>query len=309
MPLVYLNGEFFEDASKARVSAFDAGLQHAVGLFETMLGVGPREAGGDPRIHRLAEHLVRLADSVEQLGLAQTFHAEPLADLLIEALRRWGMTGPESRARVRLTVTGGDLNLLSSGHAAAHRPTIMIVVQEPTPYPAEMFERGVGVVLADVRLNPLDPFEGHKTLNFWRRLSAMQAAAARGAAEALFFQVTNHLAGGAVSNAFVVKGGRLLTPIARGEETERAGGGAALASPVLPGITRLAMIENASEMGIEVEKRMLTIDDVLTADEVFLTNSSFGVLPVVRVERNQIGTGEPGEVTKRLRNAWLAEMR
>ena len=64
----------------------------------------------------------------------------------------------------------------------------MIVVQPATEYPAEMFERGVMAVIADMRVNPLDPMSGHKTLNYWGRLRELQAAAAKRAGEAIVFR-------------------------------------------------------------------------------------------------------------------------
>jgi branched-subunit amino acid aminotransferase/4-amino-4-deoxychorismate lyase len=189
-------------------------------------------------------------------------------------------------------------------------PTVMIAATAATDYPAEMFDRGVRVVIADWRVNPLDPMAGHKTLNYWGRLRELRSAAEKKAGEALVFQVTNHLAGGCVSNAWVVKGGTLLTPIARGEEaggtpvSQGGTGKVVLPSPVLPGVTRKWVMEWAEERGIAVVKRMLTIDDVLGADEVFLTNSGFGVLPVVAVEKEPLGDGAVGELTRAARGAW-----
>lgn len=303
MTLIYLNGKYLAP-DDAFVSAFDAGLQHGVGVFETMLGVGPAEAGGAPRVHRPVEHLERLAESVTSLGLAEAFDAAPVGELLLETLRRSGLCeNPGSRARIRLTVTGGDLNMLDRSGTNAQRPTLMIVVQpSPTP-PEEMFQRGVTVTVADLKLNPLDPFQSHKTLNYWPRLHALNQASAKGAAEALLFQVSNHLAGGCVSSVFLVKDAELFAPIARGEEPQ---GG--LPSPVLPGITRMACIQNAEAAGVKVHKRMLTIDDLLAADEVMLTSSTIGVLPVVRVEGHQVGDAKPGPMTRTLREAWLGEL-
>lgn len=290
---VWLNGSWCR-REDARISAFDAGFQHGVGLFETMLA---RNGG----VFRLADHLARLETSARELGLSERIRREPLAEAVLATLERSG----RSEARIRLTLSGGDLNLLApDGGGRTHDPTILIAAQPPTRYPEELFARGVRVVIADARVNPLDPTAGHKALWYWPRLSALQAAAAVGASEALWFSVTNHLACGCVSNAFVVREGRLLTPIARGEEPTGA-----LRAPVLPGITRAAIIALAEEAGIAVERRMLTIDDVLGAEELFLTNSSWGVLPVVGVERAAIGSGVgsdgPGPITRRLRAAWL----
>lgn len=303
MPHVWLNGRFvpLEDA---KVSAFDAGLQHGVGLFETMLA-------RDGRVLHLDRHLNRLDNSARALRLTESLHLDPLREAVEMTLAKNDL----AEARIRLTLTGGDLNLLTreaGKRANATQPTILIHAQPPTQYPAEMFEKGVLVTIADARLNPLDPFAGHKTLSYWPRLSALQEAARKGAGEAIWFTVSNHLAGGSVSNIFLVKGGALLTPIVRGEEEEVAGagfaasGGVRLPSPVLPGITREWILGEADDLGIHIARRMLDIDDLLNANEVFLTNSSWGVLPVVQVERAKIGPGAIGEVTKQLRERWLA---
>ncbi len=302
MTSVFLNGELL-DRDDARVSAFDAGLQHGVGLFETMDATGPGDPGCDPgmvRVRRLDEHLERLCSSAAELGLSDDLRSGPLGEAVRLVVARPGL----ARARVRLTLTGGDLNLLQTTGRSGHTPTVLIQVQPATAYPDEMFERGVGVTIADARANPLDPTAGHKTLNYWQRLRELQRAAGKGAGEALMFQVTNHVCGGCVSNLFAVKDGTLVTPIARGEEASEDGK-VAMPSPVLPGITRAEVIEIASGQGVGCARRMLTIDDVLDADEVFLTNSSWGVLPAVRVEAEAIGDGAVGELTRSLREAWV----
>lgn len=311
MATVFLNGTFVE-ASNARISAFDAGFQHAVGLFETMLAV--RASDGEPRIVSLGEHLDRLIASARELGLAENLRRDPLGEAVLATVARSELTRRAGRARVRLTITGGDLNLLTRPTDPASPvppradPTVMIVAQPATEYPDAMFERGVAATIADLRINPLDPLEAHKTLSYWRRLRELQVAASKRAGEALVFQISNHLAGGCVSNAFIVKDAKLITPIARAEEKEVAGGGVTVPSPVLPGVTRRAIINWAEENGIPCERRMISITDVLGADELFLTNSSWGVLPVVRVERENIASGSPGPLTARIRSWWLSEL-
>lgn len=303
MPGVFINGRFV-DRGDATVSAFDAGVQHGVGLFETMFA----GAGGVLHLH---EHVDRLVGSARALGLSTTLRAAALE----EAVRRTAeRAGPHGRWRLRLTITGGDLNLLERGAGnTGHDPTVLISATPATHYPAEMFERGVGVVVADLRVNPLDPLAGHKTLSYWGRLRELQNAAGKRAGEALVFQVTNHLAGGCVSNAMLVKAGTLVTPIARGEEDEVARGdeeaterrsGAVLPSPVLPGIVRRWAMDWARGAGIDVQRRLVRIEDVLAADELMLTNSSWGVLPVVKVEAEAIGDGVVGPITRKLCAAW-----
>lgn len=319
MPTVFLNGEFVERDS-ALVSAFDAGLQHGVGLFETLTAC--RRSGGGVEALHLNEHVARLAESARSLGLSESIRTGALGEAIERTLEKAAADMASApKFRVRLTITGGDLNLLEQGRAGDSRergqePTVLIVASPATPYPREMFERGVAAMVADWKANPLDATQGHKTLNYWPRLRELQRAATQRASEAIVFQVTNHICGGCVSNVLVVKDGVLKTPIARGEEHEVASGdaqpddaarereGAVLPSPVLPGITRRWVMDWALAEGVEMERRMLTIHDLLEADEVLLTNSSWGVLPVVRVEAEKIGDAAVGELGKRLVRAW-----
>ena len=162
----------------------------------------------------------------------------------------------------------------------------------PTQYDPKYFDDGVLVTIAGPMANPFDPMAGHKTLNYWPRLRALRQSATAGASETILLNITNHLACGAISNVFIIKNDTLLTPFARGEEVEGA-----LPAPVLP---------LADQVKLKVERKMLTVDDLLDADEAFLTNSSWPLLPINRVEQKLIGgDGKVGEHTKALRAALL----
>lgn len=285
---VWLNGHFVT-RDEARVSVFDAGFQHGVGLFETLLV-------RNGNVFRPDRHVARLGESARHLLLTERLKRDALIDAIEQTVQRNELT----EARVRLTLTGGDLNLLQSQSASAVDPTILIVAQPPTQYPDAFFDEGVRVTIADGRDNPFHPMAGHKTLNYWPRIRALQIAAGAGAGEAMWFTVSNHLASGCVSNVFLVKDGTMFTPIAHGEEQQGA-----VPSSVLPGITREAVIELAQQQDVTCLKRMLDINDLLGADEVFLTNSSWGVLPVIGVEKEDIGDGNVGGLTRTLRDAWL----
>lgn len=329
--VVFLNGAFFGTSdvgdplpplADARVSCFDAGLQHAVGLFETMIGgvhrqgvEGSRSQGEsiETWVIQLDEHLQRLDESARNLGLSDQLRIGALGQAVVETVSRSGL----ARARVRLTISGGDLSMLAAARGAAAGgsggqprqvdPTVLIVAQPATEYPASMYEQGVNITLCDARANPLGGGEGHKTLNYWWRLRELQQASAKGAGEGLVLSVTNHVCGGCVSNILLVKGDSLLTPIARGEELEVAGSKATvLPSPVLPGVTRRWALDRADRLGLKARRQMLSLQDVLEADEVILTNSSWGVLPVRQVEGREIGSGTPGPIAAKLRAEWLA---
>ncbi len=287
---VWLDGQFV-DPDTASISVFDAGIQHGVGLFETMSAI-------NGRIYHLQEHLERLEASARELRLTETLHTGPLAEAITNSLAESGL----AEARIRLTLTGGNLNLLQQSRTGPIAPTIFIVVQPATKYPDGFFTRGVTAMVADARMNPFDPTAGHKTLNYWSNLQALQMAASKKCAEAIWLSVSNHVMSGSVSNLFVVKDGALLTPLARGEEPK---GG--IPSPVSPGITRSAVIDFAQNRNIEVRKQMLDVSAILDADELFLTNSSWGILPVVAVEASIVSEGTVGDITATLREVWLQD--
>jgi len=352
MATAFLNGEFVELAD-AKVSALDAGLQHGVGVFDTMLGgvltpeaddlnddlddsldsPSDEPAGVQAWVLDMEDHLERLATSCRELGLSEDLSTDGLGRAVLETVRRSGL----KRARVRLTVTGGPLNLLrrdpgsatskpaTAAPSASGQLTILIVASMATEYPETMLSRGVMAVVADTKANPFNQYESHKTLNYWWRLRELQIAAAKGAGEALVFSVTNHLCGGCVSSALLVKDGIVRTPIARGEEgasyepgmtdpvgTDQAGGvkfkNGILPSAVLPGIARKWAIRQLATEGVVVKRSMLTVTDILEADELLLTNSSWGVLPVVQLEGKQIGAGKPGPIATQLIAAWRDEL-
>jgi branched-subunit amino acid aminotransferase/4-amino-4-deoxychorismate lyase len=287
---IYLNGQIVP-AEQAQVSVEDAGLQHAVGLFETM-------SAHHGRAFRLDAHLARLKRSAAELGLAAEMDTAPLADAVDQTLR----ANELREARVRLTVTAGTLSMLrqEDGPAMKVRQTVAVVPSPPTVFDPAYFERGVTVAVYGQAANPFDVTAGHKTLAYWPRLRSLRQAAALGCSETIWLNVTNHLASGAVSNVFLVKDGRLLTPIAHGEEQDEA-----LPAPVLPGTTRGLVIELAQRLGIDVQRRMLSVEELLNADEVFLTSANWRVLPVSAVEKKTIGAGQPGPVTAQLRQAVL----
>lgn len=287
---IYVDGKMV-NASEAHITFADAGFQHAVGLFET-LGVY------HGRAFRLEAHLNRLAESAKSLGLVRQLDTALCRDAIQQTLAHNTL----DQARIRLTVTAGRTALLAADRDSQHiGPSILVEPNQPTQYDQTYFEKGIMAVIGPAAANPFDALAGHKTLSYWHRLLTLRHAAAVGGGEVIWLNTSNHLASGAVSNLFLVKQGQLLTPFARTEEVESA-----LPAPVLPGVTRAAVIEQAGVLEIPVTRRMLSVADLLDADEAFLTNSSWQVLPVTRIEKETIGNGHVGPVTNRVRQAILA---
>ena len=290
MAFVWLNNAWVEE-SEATVPIRDTGLLHAAGLFTTMRSY-------DGRVFRLAQHLQRLRASSEALFIPLQYKDSVLASAMEELMRRNDVTD----ARLRLTVTRGAVQT-DPLHGTRLTPTVFLTAAPLDPYPAEFYERGLTVILLDEqKLNPYDLQAGHKTLNYLSRLAGLCEANRRGAGEALWFSVHNYLQSGSISNVFLVKDRALITPPTRAEARDEP-------SVVLPGVTRAAVLEIARSLGIETRLSRIDVNQLLDADEIFLTNSIMQVMPVCRIERKPVGDEKPGVMTRRLSSALMDEIR
>lgn len=265
---VDLNGELIS-GDTARVAASDLGVLYGIGLFETM-----RAYNG--RVFRLQQHLDRLLASAEKLKLP--FHREMLPDE--QRLGALLHANDLADARVRLTVSGG------APVADGLKHTVLTTAVPLEPPPQEYYSRGITVQIGAQAQSTTDPLAGHKTTCFWPRLQALHEAQVRGCAESLWFTENKHLAEGSISNVFVVSNGTLKTP--------------PLDTPVLPGITRTAVIELCRHEDIACAETVLIIDDLLGADEAFICNSIMEIVPVCRVERQAVGDEQVGKMTQRV---------
>lgn len=276
---VAINGEL-KTAEEARVSVFDSGFTQGIGLFETM-----RAYNG--RVFRIGRHLDRLVNSARELGWATL----PDHDEMREAITSVLGACEQAEARVRLTVTTGSLR---AGVDSDEAPQLTIVASATDAnrggYDPRMYKKGAIAAVSRYRQNAFDPTTGHKTTSYFARMASLREAVARGAIESLWFTLDQELAEGAISNVFLVKGDVLHTP--------------PLDTPILPGITRATILELAPILEIETSEAPLTIEDILNADELFVTNSMMEILPIVQVEKEKIGEGKPGDITTQMHAAY-----
>lgn len=266
---VFLNGKII-DADKAAVSVTDSSYLYGIGLFETMRAI-------HGRVFRLGDHLRRLNTSAEVLSIFNSYSDEAIERGIAQLLEASELT----EARMRLSLSNGPIG--TDGTASTN---LLMTAPAFTPYPAEYYEKGVRVILCNFRQSSKDPYAGHKTTCYGPRLVALKEAHEKLAAEALWFTTENALAEGSISNVFLVKDGAVYTP--------------PVTTPVLPGVARKTVIEIAEAADIPCYEQLLRIDDLLSADEVFLTNVVMEVLPVVAIEAHTVSDGKPGKITKKL---------
>jgi len=267
---VFLNDRLV-DIEKACVSVTDSGFLYGAGLFETM-------RSHNEVVFCLKDHLDRLFFSASSLSIEHGYDRKFITDAIYKLLKANKLTD----ARLRLTLTGGPM----AEAEEERRATLLITATKFEPYSAEYYKNGALVVLCPFRQNPAEPIYGHKTINYFSRMIALNLARHKRATEALWFTVDNRLAEGCISNVFLVKDSALYTPPIR--------------TPVLAGVARKTVCEIAVKSSVKLVEKDLYISDVLDADEIFLTNVIMQIMPISRVEKHTVGDGEVGPMTKKL---------
>lgn len=280
--MVSLNGELIP-ASQARVSVFDHGFLYGYGLFETM-----RAYHG--QIFLLERHLERLMNSAEVIGLGPGLAGIDLGQACRDTLKANDL----GDARLRLTVSNGEADAFPWAGVGA-KPTVVVTARGYTPFSAEKYSRGFRVGVSSLRRCQQSLVSRIKSTNCLVAVLARQAAAAHGLDEALLLNDDGFIAEGGGCNVFFVKPSRLVTP--------------SLGSGILPGITREVVLELAAALGIGVSEGTVGMSTIRHCDEAFLTNSMLEIMPLVAVSDDAgqavtIGSGKPGEATRRLMAAY-----
>jgi branched-chain amino acid aminotransferase len=279
---VWVDGRMLP-ADVPHLSAFDRGFQLGDGVFETL-----RARAGHPT--ELPEHVARLQRSAEGLAI-------PLPDGLEETLARGiadlvaaeALDGPGGDASIRITVSRGPIverGLLP--HDVKVAPTIVIQAWPVLPAPAGHLEHGLHLAVSTIRRDPENPLSALKTTSRADYVHARLEARRAGADDALFLTVDGFLSEATTANVFLVRGDELATP--------------ALGCAILPGTTRSWILGWASRVGLQASEGWLSIADLATADEAFLSSSVAGILPVTRLAGQAIGAGVPGPWARRARS-------
>jgi branched-chain amino acid aminotransferase len=237
-------------------------------------------------IFRLDSHLTRLRCSAESIGLT---HSILSTDEGKQSLKAACMATLEANrlkdARLRLTVSAGEGDM-TPDPSTCPSPTILITAQNLVPLPSEKYETGFKAALSSLRRNSQSPLSRLKSTCYMENILARMAAKAAGCDESIFLNEQGYLAEGSSTNIFLVSHGGLITPC--------------FESGVLPGITRDAVLEIARTSNIKATERWVELNELIEAEEAFITNSVLELMPLVSVEGRTIGTGKPGMLTRDL---------
>lgn len=267
------------DLGEAHVPVTDHGLLYGDGVFE---GIRILHGG----VFRLDRHLLRLESAARALALELPGGAPALREIVLETARAFG----EPEAYVRLVVTRGE-GALGVDPTSCAAPRVFCIVTRVSLYPEERLRQGIDLVTSSWRRPPPDVLDPRvKSLNYLNNALAKLEARRRGADEALLLNTAGQVAEASVANLFALRDGALWTPPG--------------SDGALEGITRATVLELAPRLGIEAGERTLGRFDLFAASEVFLCGSGAGFVPVRSLDGRPIGSGGPGPVYARVRQAF-----
>lgn len=278
--VAYINGEILPE-SEVNIPFRDRGFTAGDTVYDTARTFGKK-------IFKLQEHLDRLYNSLKYMRMDPGLSKEQMRDLTMQVLEaNLSLLGETDDYWVSQQVTRGvptDEGL---------KPTVLIDCA-PLPFEerANYYRDGMPVIVPSVRRTPPEAMSPrakvHNYINL--QLAEMEVKAQNPSAWPVLLDMNGNLAEGPGSNFFIVKDGALITPREQ---------------YILSGISRKTAIELALELGVEVHEVDIDLYDAYTADEAFVTSTSFCICPVSSVNGNDIADGAvPGQVTNRLMNAY-----
>lgn len=258
---------------EAGISPFDHGITVGDGAFETLVTYR-----GIP--FAFTRHYERLTGSAKGLGLEGLPSEEELFQASCALLKMNALGDP---ARVRITITGGKAGLCSERMKSPM--TVLIAV---TSAPG-MGEFGSIYVVPFAR-NEKSAVVGLKTTSYAENVVALNMAMSNGATEAILANTKDLVCEGTGSNIFYVKDGVMVTPT--------------LSSGALAGVTRALTLKVAKEIGVNIEEKDYPIEELLKAEEAFLTSTTREVQPIKFINGRELAID--GELTQKLRQGFKA---
>lgn len=277
---VYLDGAYLPE-HEARVSIFDRGFLMADGVYEVVSVLGGKLIDFDG-------HMARLEQSLDALSIRNPL----LYHDYLEAHRQLVAINAIGDGLVYLQVTRGNPGDRDFAFPPADLPPTVVMFTQSKPGLADApTAAGIRVVtIPDLRWHRRDI----KTVQLLYPSLAKMEAKARGADDAWLVE-DGKVTEGTSNNAYIIRNGTIITR--------------ELSTDILHGITRSAVLRLAREAQIGVEERSFTPAEAQEAEEAFFTSASAFVTPVIEIDGAAIGDGQPGPLTRRLREIYLEEAR
>ncbi|MCA9470636.1 MAG: aminotransferase class IV [Nitrospirales bacterium] len=279
---IYVNDRFVPRAH-AVISVFDHGFLYGDGVFETLRAY-------DGKFFQLEAHIDRLRESCERIGLALPFPQRRWPELLAEILSRNEL----SDALVRVTISRG-VGEIGLDPELCPRPTVVMMARMVRSDTRTWRERGVRLTLVKTRRNPTAAQPpAVKALSFLNNILAKHEADQAGGFDAIMLNMDGFVTECTTSNIFFVHQKRLHTP--------------SVECGILRGVTRDVVLSLARENGMSVQEGIFSPEQLLHAEECFITNTGLEVMPVSEIQNCSIGTGFPGVWTMKIHELFQANL-
>src|SRR5256885_225038 len=275
---IWMDGKLVEKAD-AKLSVYDHGLLYGDGIFE-----GIRVYNG--KIFECEAHVRRLYDSARAIRLKIPLGPGDLKAAMEQTVKANGF----NECYIRVVVTRGVGSLGIDPNKCAN-PSLIIIADLIQVYAKEMFEKGITVITSSVlRMHPSALSPRIKSLNYLNNILARIEANDAGVSDAIMLNQDGNVAEATVQNVFIVREAVVMTP------TTHDG--------ILEGVTRKVMIGLCAKLGISCVEKSIQKLDLYIADEMFLTGTGGEVMPVTKIDGRQIGSGEVGPITRKLKDAF-----
>ena len=274
---VYVNGTFVPE-EQAKISVFDRGFIFGDGVYEVV----PVISG---KLVDKQYFLERLDRSLDELSIAWPCTKQEYMEVMEQLVESNQLTEGVVYSQVTRGIADRDFPFPENVS-----PSFVAFTSNMELLDNPLVKSGIHVITTpDLRWKRRDI----KSVNLLGQVLAKQDAITRGGHEGWMVE-DGIVTEGASSSAYIVKNATIITR--------------PLSNAILPGIRRRTLLEIASNVGIDVEERIFTIEEALAADEAFISSAATMTLGVVSIDGHQIGNGTPGPVTIRLRELYKARV-
>ncbi len=282
-PHVYPDGVAFQDSqylpvSEAKISVLDWGFLHSDATYDTVhVWRGA--------FFRLDRHLDRFWGNLDRLRMSIPYDRVQVTEILHNCVALSG----HRDAYVEMLCTRGTSPTFSRDPRDAVNRFMAFAVPFGSVANQEQLVRGLHVTVSDiVRISPASLDPSIKNYHWLDLVRGLFDAYDRGGETALLVDSDGHIAEGPGFNVFLVAGGALATP----------------ASGVLPGITRQSVFDLSEELELSCQAREISRSELMAADEVFITSTAGGIMPVTRIDDRAVASGQVGPITRQIKDLY-----
>jgi branched-chain amino acid aminotransferase len=265
------------DFADAKIHVLSHTFHYGVGVFEGIRGYA---TANGPAIFRLPDHVKRLIDSARLYRIPVPYSAEEIAQGVLEAQA----ANEIIPSYIRPILYRGEPALGVKNRAG--KVSLAIGVIPAKKYLGDSSETGVRAKISPFRKPRSDaiPSFAKADGNYLNSYLAGIDAARDGYEEAILLDANGYVAEGSGENIFVIRNGTVYTP--------------GLESDILLGVTRASVIQIAKDLGFPVVEKLISVNELLTADEAFFTGTYAEIAPIREISHYEISSGKPGPITR-----------